>query len=164
MNRSLTIWASASLMLVAASARADVYPGVEGFWLPSGISLGIAGSEEGLPGFVVGAEVSLVAVEEDADIGLLWGGVVADAQWDFGAGALRHRLGLEYGMTIATLELAYLGATRDGYRPGMSSRLVLTLPFVSIYGGYGYSFGGTAPNHLGETGMLLKVPIPLVGL
>lgn len=161
-------WAVAGAVCTAAvtlgnDAHADAGPKFgNGFWLPVGASLGGAFRSDLPNGFVLGAEVSAVYLWVEGDAGGAWLGGVADAVWDFGTDAFRHRVGPEIGWGPVGVDVAYLGQARDGaYDPGINIRGLFTLAIVSIYGGYGHLFVDGGGGSYGEFGGLVKFPIPI---
>lgn len=155
--------AAANVWWHASPAAADAGPKFgNGLWLPVGLSLGGAFRGDLPTGFVLGGEVSAVYLwMEDTPEGM-WLGGVADAVWDFGSDAFRHRLGPEIGWGPLGVDLAYLGQARDdSYHPGLSVRGVFTLAVVSLYGGYGHVFVDGEGADFGEFGGLIKFPIPI---
>jgi len=76
--------------------------------------LGGAIGQEGNVAFVLGGELSFVDLRPHRAAKYWWFGGVADATWDFGNEAMRHRIGAEVGLSFAFLEVAYLGELHDG--------------------------------------------------
>ncbi|MBW2525302.1 MAG: hypothetical protein JRI23_14045 [Deltaproteobacteria bacterium] len=144
-------------------ARADAAPKFgNGFWLPVGVTLGGAFRGDLPDGFMLGAEVSAVYLWAEGDAGGMWLGGVADAVWDFGIDAFRHRVGPEIGWGPLGVDVTYLGQARDGvYDPGINVRGLFTLAVVSLYGGYGHLFVDGDGGSYGEFGALVKFPIPI---
>jgi len=161
------LWAAlgaASLVLASGTARADGAPKFNsGWWLPVGLSLGGAFRSELPDGFFIGGEASGVYLWTDDGPGGMWLGAMADAVYDFGTEAFRHRIGPEIGWWFLGAEVAYLGEARGGeYRPGISVRASgNVLGILNLYGGYGRTYGSDGASSYGEFGGLLKFPIPL---
>ena len=159
-----------SLLLASVSgparAEADATDTVRrwlapGLFLPMGLSL--AGCFRGgdLDGAVLGAEASLVSIDQ---LGLPggWLGGFVDAQWDGGSRAFRHGIGPEFGIGLIGVDVSYFGELRDGrYRPGFAARALLTFGVVAAYGRYGRAYDGTDSADFAEFGMLAKFPLRL---
>ena len=156
------------VLLAARPARADsdvlslvrdfYAPGV---FLPVGVSFAGTFREPDLDGLALGAEASLVSVEQIGPSGLWFGGYV-DALWDTGSGALRHNIGPEIGIAVLGLDVSYFGVVRQGeYRPGFAARGFVTLGVLSAYVRYGRSFADKEAPDFAELGLLAKVPIRL---
>ena len=159
----MAVAAAAIATATAVDADADAGPKFgNGFWLPIGATLGGAFRGDLPNGFVLGGEVSGTYLWIEGDGAGIWLGAVADAVWDFGIDAFRHRIGPEIGWGPIGIDLTYQGQARDSvYDPGVNVRGVFTLAVVSLYGGYGHTFSDRDGGGFGEFGGLVKFPIPI---
>jgi hypothetical protein len=155
---------AAAVGLSEGHALADGAPKFSsGWWLPVGVSMGGAFRNDLPDGFFIGGELSSAYLWWDGGVEGLWVGALADAVYDFGAEAFRHRIGPEIGWWFLGAEVAYVGEARGGeYRPGISLRASgNVLGILNLYGGYGRTWGSDGGAGYGEFGGLLKLPIPL---
>ncbi len=118
--------------------------------LSAGGSFGSAGG-----GGFVGYELSMVWLKSAA-----WGGLFGDIVYDFGQSAATVVVGPEFGYGFLGIDggAAFRFGFADETEVGVQGRLLLTLTTFSIFGRYGYfpdSVGGT---HVGQVGILLKMP------
>ena len=160
-------WMAAAAAVIATSTTVDAWADAgpkfgNGFWLPIGATLGGAFRGDLPNGFVLGGEVSGTYLWIEGDSGGMWLGGVADAVWDFGTDAFRHRVGPEIGWGPVGIDLTYVGQAKSSiYDPGINVRGVFTLAVVSLYGGYGHIFTDGDGGGYGEFGGLVKFPIPV---
>jgi hypothetical protein len=163
-----TFWAAlgaAAVLAASGVARADGGPKFSsGWWLPVGVSLGGAFRGDDLSdGFFLGGELSSAYLYWTDGPSGLWVGGMVDGVYDFGVKAFRHRIGPEIGWWFLGTEVAYVGEVRGGeYRPGISVRASGNLlGILTLYGGFGRTWGSDGGASYGEFGGLLKFPIPL---
>jgi hypothetical protein len=106
-------------------------------------------------GYYLGGEVSAAWLFEG-----VWGGVYADAAYDFGQGATTVSLGPEVGWMVLGLDGGL--AARFGRQPdpelGFHVRGMLALGLFSLYGRYGGWPGAGGVEHVGQVGITLKFP------
>ena len=156
--RWISLGAMLGSLVWTGAAYADGGPKIDvGWYLPVGVPIGVALHDDGPPGFVLGAEVSLAHMNRD----LLWAGLYADAVRDFAADEYRISLGPELGSEWYGIDAGYVFATGDGgQRHGFAVRPILTGALAAVYTRYEHIFGDRAENLL-EIGLLFKFPIPV---
>ncbi len=107
-------------------------------------------------GYYLGGEVSAAWLFEG-----VWGGLYADAAYDFGQGATTVSLGPELGWWVLGLDGGL--AARFGRAPdaelGFHARGMIALGLFSIYGRYGGWPGTGAVEHVGQVGVTFKLPV-----
>jgi hypothetical protein len=154
-----SIFARATLLfgLAAGPALADAAPKFHNAWyLPVGISGGVAIHDGADDGFVGGLEASIVRNDD-----YNWMGAYADVVHDFAADTTRISLGPELGEAIFGIDGGYVLETGGGRtRHGVAVRPMFSLGVIMLYGRLEWL--ATEPSEtLGEVGLLLKVPIEL---
>ncbi len=128
---------------------------VQSFVLTGLTTGGSFGSHGG--GYYLGGEVSAAWLFEG-----VWGGVYADAAYDFGQGATTVSLGPEVGWMVLGLDggLAARFGRQDDPELGFHVRGVVALGLFSLYGRYGgWPGAGGALEHVGQVGITLKLPV-----
>lgn len=131
-----------------------------GLYLPIGATAAGAYRSDDTSGLALGGEASLVSLGAVGPPGT-WLGGYADARWDFGADALLHSVGPQFGIAMLGLDLGYLGEASGGrYRPGFTARGLLTIGILSLFGRYGRLYGeaGQDDEDVAEFGVLAKIP------
>lgn len=119
--------------------------------LTGGGSFGSAGG-----GGYLGGEVSAAWLKE-----LLWGGFFVDGVYDFGLGAGTLSAGPEVGYGPLGLDggVAMRLGLEDRPEVGYQGRLLITAGVLGLYGRYGYWPGAPRARHVGQVGLLLKIPL-----
>jgi hypothetical protein len=146
------LWALPALAL--GPKKAPVYP--EGLFLPVGLTFGASLSPD-REGVVLGGEISLAHAFDKKVVGFY-----ADAIYDFSQKQTRVSFGPEFVLWIFGVDLGYLTAFEDDtIRSGLQMRFFASLGIASVYGRWVFIPGASGPDHLGEVGLLLKVPLSL---
>lgn len=160
---SLQTWATAArqpacalaLLLLAGPGFARDAPysfGSEAGWSVMAGATGGGSFGTGGGGFA-GGELSLARLS-----GGWWTGVFADAVYDFGPDETLFTAGPELGFTALGIDGGPALRLRDGETDlGASGRLLLSFALLSLYGRYGYF--PDSETHLGQVGVLLKLPV-----
>jgi hypothetical protein len=155
----LRIAAAATLLtgLSTAPAHGDAGPKIApGWYLPFGVSTGVAIHKDHSDGLYLGFEASLVNID---DTSLDWFGFYGDAIRDFAIDANRFSIGPELGMGPFGIDAGYLFENGDNLnRHGVVIRPMLTLSLLAVTGRVGQLFGDQAET-FGEVGVLFKFPI-----
>lgn len=119
-----------------------------------GISGGGSFGSAGGGGFV-GYELSAVWLNQAA-----WGGFFGDIGYDFGHSAATLVVGPELGYGILGLDggAAFRFGFADEVEVGVQARLLLALTTFSIFGRYGFWPDSVGGQHIGQVGVLIKMP------
>lgn len=174
--RATTIFAAASLvaaLLSPGGAHAQpapaaprpaprVAPWLTGWYAPSGVAIGASIHPERPNGLVVGLEQSLVY--QVGPRASWWGGVSAEALYDFGPSWGRVAVGPELGYGIVGLDGGFLALWRGQHAAegGVQGRLLVTIGVAAVYGRLATVWGDERFS-FGEAGVLLKWPWSLGG-
>ncbi len=140
--------------LLVSNLRAQGIP--KGTFISSGLATGyrLQLDQGNSDGFVLGAEVSMVELEDS----LLWYGGYLDGLHDFGGDSTRVSLGPEVGYGPVGMDAGYLmDLSGDGVRHGVSLRPMLTLGVFTPYARFGFLDSGSERN-FAEFGVLVKFP------
>jgi len=130
-----------------------------GFYLPVGLSTALSVGGGRGPGYVIGGELSFARLTRAG----FWLGLYTDVLWDVHAEALRWGIGPELGWAFIGLDAGVVNEWRgDVHSTGGQARLVATVGFVALYARWDLLFEPTV-QHIGEFGLLLKIPFPLGG-
>jgi CTP:molybdopterin cytidylyltransferase MocA len=116
--------------------------------LETGGGFGSAGG-----GFLLGGEVSVTRLMRQT-----WFGLYGDAVWDFGQGAALITAGPQLGFAFVGLDGGVAWRPGEQSALGGAGRLVLTAGFFSIYLRYMYVQSGVGAEHLGQAGVMFKLP------
>lgn len=108
------------------------------------------------PGGYVGGEWSLAWMNQG-----LWGGLYADAWYDFGQAATTITLGPEIGLWALGLDggLGVRLGREEAPELGFQARVLLTFGSFALYGRYGGWPGAQDFAHVGQVGISLKLPV-----
>lgn len=106
-------------------------------------------------GGYVGGELSLAFLKE-----LLWGGVYIDGTYDFAHLASTFSVGPEFGFGPFGFDggVAMRFGLEDEPEIGAHGRFLITLGTFALYGRYGYWPDAFEAVHIGQVGVLLKLP------
>lgn len=130
--------------------------GHESAWFLMGGAMG--GGSFGSPGGggFAGGELSLAWTRSG-----VWAGLYGDASYDFGHGATTLTLGPELGWLLLGLDggLGVRLGRSDQAELGAQVRGLLTLGNVALFGRYGHWPGSARDKHVGQVGVLLKLPL-----
>ena len=166
----LTLWTAALLLLASASAasaqEASTQTEREGdgeafafgnsaeFFLLGGLTGG--GSFGSAAGGYAGGELSGVWLKEG-----LWGGFYADTVYDFGRGSTAITVGPEFGLAVLGFDggVGFRFGEEDEAELGYQGRGMVTLGNFAIYGRYGFWPDSDDAKHIGQVGVLLKMPL-----
>jgi hypothetical protein len=124
-----------------------------GWYMLGGLTGGGSFGTPGGGGFV-GAEVSVVRLHKG-----LWTGLYVDGMYDFNQGAI-FTAGPEIGYYVAGLDGGVALRLGDqGPEVGGAARALLSLGLFSLYGRYMIWPTGGELEHVGQVGVLLKIPL-----
>jgi hypothetical protein len=142
-------------------------PDRDELWLPFGATLGAAfhpGVEEGVPGFFLGGEASLVYARDEGEKGFypdvtLWVGGYVDGLYDFGNEVGRLSFGPEIGYRYVGVDGGPLIQFDDGdVFAGGQVRLVGGVGVVASFVRLGFIPEDERIHRILEVGFLLKFP------
>jgi hypothetical protein len=154
---SLLLGSSAALVAIATPGRADAHgPPNANIWMPVGLSTGYSLHDDGPNGALLGPELSVVHITNDA----VWYGGYADFVWDFGSDRQRLSIGPEFGWMWLGIDGGYVLEQGDKLRHGVALRPLLTIALLSI-GFRGVKTFGDGGETLGEISILVKLPFPV---
>ena len=153
----LLVGSSAALALIATAetARAHGLPDAN-IWMPVGLSTGYALHDKLPNGALLGPELSIVHITNQA----VWYGGYADYLWDRGSDRQRLSVGPEVGYTYFGLDGGYVLEQGDKLRHGVALRPLLTIGFLAV-GFRGVKVFGDGGETLGEISVLVKLPFPV---
>lgn len=163
-------WGVAALLLLAllmsvslASAQEEdgitVGPQTE-FFLPFGLTTGASFGSKGTGGFL-GGELSAVWLNEG-----LWGGLYADAFFDFGESATSVTAGPELGLGVLGVDggVGVRFGREDDPEIGAQGRVMLSLAGAfTLFGRYGFWPDSKGAEHVFQVGVLIKMPLATTG-
>ncbi len=148
-------WAALAVVASAEGASAHGFPNAN-IWMPVGLSTGYSLHDDGPNGALLGPELSLVHITNDA----IWYGGYTDFVWDLGSDRQRFSIGPEFGWTFVGLDAGYVLEQGDRIRHGVALRPLLTIAVVSV-GFRGVKVFGDGGETLGEISVLVKLPFPV---
>ena len=169
-------WTLALAAAVACGLARDARAGGDEnvLLLSGGANVGVSSHDQIANGFVLGAEASLVFLHlgagnppPDADAPGVpsgtpgWVGLYTDVVRDTGSDTTRFTIGPELGITVVGVDGGLLAQLGDEGRWGLTVRPVLTLGVLALYGRFGHFMDDLPEPEFFETGLLIKVPLPL---
>ena len=132
-----------------------------GWYLPIGVSTGVAIHAATSNGAYLGSEASFVHFANETRF---WIGGFADALYDFSTNTTRIGVGPELGLGPLGIDGGFTSElSESGPRIGFAVRPVLTLSVLALTGRIAHISGGNSSETFGEIGVLLKAPVYLGG-
>jgi hypothetical protein len=148
---------SAALAVIVTAETTSAHgPPNANVWMPVGLSTGYALHDELPNGALIGAELSVVHITNQA----VWYGGYVDYLWDRGSDRQRLSVGPEFGYTYFGIDGGYVLEQGDKLRHGVALRPLLTLAFLAV-GFRGVKTFGDGGETLGEISVLVKLPFPV---
>lgn len=154
----LLVGSPAVLAGVASPARASAHglPDAN-IWMPVGLSTGYALHDNGPNGVLLGPELSVVHITNQA----VWYGGYTDFVWDLGSDRQRLSIGPEFGYTFFGIDGGYVLEQGGKLRHGVALRPLVTIGILAV-GFRGVKIFGDGGEMLGEISVLVKLPFPVV--
>jgi len=138
----------------AGEGEAFTFGNTSEFFFMGGLTGG--GSFGSAGGGFAGGELSGVWLKEG-----LWGGFYTDAAYDFGRGSTALTIGPELGYAVLGFDggVGFRFGEEDESELGYVGRGMVTLGNFALYGRYGFWPDSSDARHIGQVGVLLKMPL-----